>query len=284
MNKTKLAVSVMAIGLSVLGVQAQNTSGSGIFTFSLTALVWGDERDPTETMDKAGNVIVYKRIYKCVKVKITNQDILNLMTNDYGGKFPAGAMLVITGDAEDFDESGGVAIQVSDKTGTNVLWTPESFRIGDSLTGDSLTIEECDTLLETAGYTRVNTWARGYIPDYEDYDQERRFHRTAIAEVGSSVSHHLKTIAFRVEGENFSVSGDFIASDSWNEKWVRSKDGVWTETEVRKSTGKASVVGSGAFFKRVQSNECESHGIVSGTISVTGSYTRKITDGRPDLW
>ena len=123
MNKTARAVSVMAIGLSVLGVQAQNTSA--ILTFSLTALVEAAGSGArTETKDRAGNVTAEKTIYKSVKVKITNQDILNLMTNGYGGKFPAGAMLVVTEDSEDSGESGGVAIQVSDKTGTNVLWTP----------------------------------------------------------------------------------------------------------------------------------------------------------------
>ena len=80
MNKTARAVSVMAIGLSVLGVQAQNTSA--ILTFSLTALVEAAGSGArTETKDRAGNVTAEKTIYKSVKVKITNQDILNLMTN-----------------------------------------------------------------------------------------------------------------------------------------------------------------------------------------------------------
>ena len=253
----------MAIGLSVLGVQAQNTSA--ILTFSLTALVEAPGSGAwTETKDRAGNVTAEKTIYKSVKVKITNQDILNLMTNGYGGKFPAGAMLVVTEDSEDSGESGGVAIQVSDKTGTNVLWTPESFRVGAGLMNEE---NRPVNVYETGSELKSTTWARD--PTSLEYD------RTATTEAGSSVEHELSTITFGSEDEDFSVLGDFISSDSWNEKRVRSKDGVWTETEVKKKTGKASVVGSGTFNKRVPSAEGESSGIVSGTLSVTQSYTRK---------
>ena len=214
MNKTARAVSVMAIGLSVLGVQAQNTSA--ILTFSLTALVKAPGSGaPTETKDRAGNVTAEKTIYKSVKVKITNQDILNLMTNDYGGKFPAGAMLVVTEDSEDSGESGGVAIQVSDKTGTNVLWTPESFLVGAGLMNEE---NRPAKVYETGSELKSTTWARD--PMSGDY------YRTATAEADSSVEHELSTITFGSEGEDFGVRGDFINSDSWNEKRVQSKDGV----------------------------------------------------------
>ncbi len=222
MNKTKLAVSVMAIGLSVLGVQAQNTSA--ILTFSLTALVEAPGSGArTETKDRAGNVTAEKTTYKSVKVKITNQDILNLMTNDYGGKFPAGAMLVVTEDDDNFFDG---PIQVSDKTGTNVLWTPESFRIGAGLMNEENMPANVD---ETGSELKSTTWARDRT--------SLEYYKTATAEVGSSVKHELSTITFGSEGEDFSVVGDFISSDSWNEKGVRSKDGVWTETEVKKKTG-----------------------------------------------
>ena len=63
---------------------------------------------------------------------------------------------------------------------------------------------------ETGSKLKSTTWARDRT--------SLEYYKTATAEVGSSVKHELSTITFGSEGEDFSVVGDFISSDSWNEK------------------------------------------------------------------
>ena len=123
---------VAAMGLSTAALQADQPDGVyNVLTFNLTATLQATN-SPVETNKESTKgtttTTTDSSKYITTKVKITNKELLKLLTNDNGGAFATGAKLV--SDSSD-------AVLVADKTGTNILYTPSSFTCGqDSDSGD----------------------------------------------------------------------------------------------------------------------------------------------------
>ena len=115
MKKLVLSTVTAALGLMGLGisnVQATANTNRLVSTFAIVALI--SPADPVVSTNSNGTVITAK--FTAKKVKITTQDILNLLATEFNTTFPAGAQLALSLADEGFvvlDKNGNLLLDVS---------------------------------------------------------------------------------------------------------------------------------------------------------------------------
>lgn len=226
--RIQLTVSLIAvIGLSVFSAKAQpELDNPTVLNFKLTGLMPATNSPIVKEKETStGSTITTK--YIAIKVKITNKEILTLLAAEAAISFPSGAKLV------GFDGE----ISVSDKTGTNILYSPD-------FTFDSES-ESVGIGTETESYSETET---KYTENYS----------------GSGTETMIGSISFYSKPNYFSVSGLVKGTDSYNDSYV-STESADTYKGKYKYSFTATLAGGGYI------DPAGGDGIISGTVTGTES-------------
>jgi hypothetical protein len=229
MRKSIIGMAAV-LGCAVCCAQAQTGGGNEVFNFSLVALL-PTTNSPVQTVKTNKNKTIVTSTTKnlAAKVKVTNKEILKALVAERGSNFPAGAILV---------SEGQETIFVSDKTGTNVLFSPTNFtflrevavRVGtNSMVGTGTTNKT----------TTTTSWA------YTD---------TGLGGINLASG-----------GYSFDVRGLVVSTDSWKLSLVQTPTNS-TESITLKESFKATGYGDGTIPPYDES------GIFWGTVTGTGSF------------